>query len=250
MNPGRSSILTYHSVDASGSVISISPRSFRGQMAWLAQAGIPVVPLDKIRTTPGGVALTFDDGFRNFFEHAFPILQEFRFPATVFVVSQYCGARNNWPSQPSSPPVPRLDLMSWSELEEVSKAEICLGSHTATHPFLSRLSEREVEDELRVSRASLEDRTAKAVDTFAYPYGDSTPAVRLSVARHYRLACGTKLAFLSAGSDVFELPRLDVYYFQKRFWFEGLSSLYGAVYVAARGALRSLRGRLVRLEAR
>ena len=122
MTPGRSSILTYHSVDTANSVISIAPKKFREQMTCLVEMGIPVVPLAEIRSAAGSVALTFDDGFRNFFEHALPALQEYNFPATVFAVSGYCAKQNAWPSQ--TPEVPALDLMSWSELEQISKAGV------------------------------------------------------------------------------------------------------------------------------
>jgi peptidoglycan/xylan/chitin deacetylase (PgdA/CDA1 family) len=241
MNPGRSCILTYHSVDATGSVISVSPQMFREQMRWLAESGTRVVPLDEIQNTPAAIALTFDDGFQNFFENVLPVLQEHRFPATVFVVSEYCGGSITWPSQPAHPFVPHLPLMSWSELEQASKAGVRLGAHTATHPFLTRLPEAKVEEELRSSRAAIEDRTGRSVTAFAYPYGDSSLAVRQAVGRHYKLACGTQLAFLSSDSDSMELPRLDVFYLQRQLWFQGLRTEYGAAYLAARRTLRGLR---------
>jgi peptidoglycan/xylan/chitin deacetylase (PgdA/CDA1 family) len=241
MIAGRSSILTYHSLDTANSVISIAPLMFRAQMARLAEMKIPVAPLSAIRTARGAIALTFDDGFRNFFEHAFPVLQEFHFPATVFAVSGYCSQRNTWPSQPLRPFVPKLDLMSWSELEQISKAGICVGSHTVTHPRMSRLAEADIENELRVSRAELEDRIGKAVDVFAYPYGDSTPSVRRAVARHFRLACGTRLDFVSPDSDSMELPRIDAYYLQNRWCFQTLGTKYGTAYIAARRSLREAR---------
>ena len=131
--------------------------------------------------------------------------------------------------------------MSWSELEQISKAGICVGSHTVTHPRMSRLTATEVENELRVSRADLEDRIGKTVDVFAYPYGDSTPSVRRAVARHFRLACGTKLAFVSPDSDSIELPRIDVYYLHNRFCFQALGTRYGTAYIAARRSLRGMR---------
>jgi peptidoglycan/xylan/chitin deacetylase (PgdA/CDA1 family) len=238
---GRSCILTYHSLDTSGSVISTDPRMFRQQMDWLAETGTTVVPLEQIQHSPGAVALTFDDGFQNFYEHAFPVLREHGFPATVFVVTGFCGSTNSWPSQPASPPVPRLPLMGWSQLREIASSKVNLGSHTCTHPHLPQVSASEVEEELRSSRASLEDRVGQPVASFAYPYGASNPHLRASVSRHYRLACGTKLAYLSQESDATELPRLDTYYLQKRMWFQSLSRQYGVAYIAMRRSLRDVR---------
>ena len=72
MNGGRSAILTYHSLDDSGSVISTPPSRFQRQMEFLAASGIPVAPLDQVLACPGSVAITFDDGFRNLLDHAVP----------------------------------------------------------------------------------------------------------------------------------------------------------------------------------
>ncbi|HEY7335064.1 MAG TPA: polysaccharide deacetylase family protein [Bryobacteraceae bacterium] len=241
MKSGRSAILTYHSLDDSGSVISVAPRTFREQMSLLADSGISVVPLEKIRENPGAVALTFDDGFRNFLAHAFPVLREKGFPCTVFVVSGFCGDYNRWPSQPAAPRVPSLPLMSWKELREISGQGVALGSHTVTHPKMAGLSAAEVERELSSSQSAIEDAAGEPVKAFAYPYGESTPAVREAVRKRFKIACGVKLAYVSAGSDDVDLPRLDAYYLQNRVWFQGLDAGYGAAYIAARRSLRELR---------
>lgn len=218
---------------------------FSEQMAWLAETGALVVPLARIQETPGAIAITFDDAFRNFFEDAFPVLQRYNFPATLFAITSYCGARNNWPSQPPLPVIPSLELMPWSELQEVARAGIEIGSHTATHARLSQLPEAEVEEELRVSRAVIEDRIGGPVETFAYPYGDFTPAVRTAVGRQFRLACSTELEFVSPNADPLSLPRIDVYYLRNQFWFHGLRRRHGARYLAGRKTLRDLRQGLV-----
>src|SRR5271157_5964061 len=132
MRDSRSAILTYHSLDDSGSVISIQPALFRRHMEFLAESGVPVVPLDQVLGRPGSVAITFDDGFRNFADWALPVLDRHQLPATIFIVSQYCGQMNDWPSQ-SGAGVPRLPLLSWGELAALP-ALVSVGAHTATHP--------------------------------------------------------------------------------------------------------------------
>lgn len=226
----RSAILMYHSLDESGSPVSIRPDVFRAQMDWLA-SNARVAPLAALRDTPGAVALTFDDGFRNFYEHALPVLAAHGFPATVFVVSGHCGGWNDW-AQPRG--IPRLALMGWSELEEAAAAGVTLGAHTATHPRLSKLDEAALDREMAVSRAAIEDRTGRPADTFAYPYGDWSAPVRRAAERHFRLACGTRLALVSPESDMLELPRIDVYYLRNRRRFEALGRPYGAAYITAR----------------
>jgi peptidoglycan/xylan/chitin deacetylase (PgdA/CDA1 family) len=213
-------------------------------MEWLARSGRPVAPLDRIRETPGGVALTFDDGFRNFYQHAFPVLRKHKFPATVFVVSDYCGGRNNWPTQARDAGIPLLELMRWSEVEEVSRHGVTIGCHTATHPPLTRLSEAELEDELASSQAAIQDRIGRAVDTFAYPYGINGLQVEAAVRRHFKWACSTRFATVLPQANPLDLPRLDVYYFRDRFWFESLGKLYGAGYLAVRALVREAGRRL------
>jgi peptidoglycan/xylan/chitin deacetylase (PgdA/CDA1 family) len=219
---------------------------FRAQMAFLAETRVPIVPLAEVRNTPGAVAITFDDGFRNFFKHALPVLQQYRFPATAFVVSNYCGGRNDWPTQPRSSGLPCAELMSWSEVEEISRAGIEIGSHTATHPRMGALTPAEIEEELSASRQAIEQRTGKPVRTLAYPYGESTPLVRAAVRHHFSWACGTRLAYLSPDSDNADLPRLDAYYLQNQFWFEALHSLRGRAYLGLRALLRELRQKFQR----
>jgi peptidoglycan/xylan/chitin deacetylase (PgdA/CDA1 family) len=233
------SILMYHSLDDTGSVISISPGLFRAQMKWLAASRARVVPLAEIRDTPGAVALTFDDGFRNFYEHALPVLEEFRFPATVFVVSGYCGTWNHWRQTVGG--IPRLDLMSWSELEAAAAAGVTLGAHTESHPRLNGLEEKALDRELISCRAAIEDHTGRLADTFAYPYGEVNRRVRDAVGRRFRLACGVRLAFVAPDSDALDLPRLDVYYLRNRRWFEALGQAGGAAYITARRWIRELR---------
>src|SRR5258708_5988741 len=95
---GRIAILTYHSLDDSGSVISVSPQVFAEHMRILHELNVKVISLSEVRnlqgaTPPGDhcVILTFDDGFQNIYEHGLPILQRYGFPATVFLVTDYCG---------------------------------------------------------------------------------------------------------------------------------------------------------------
>jgi peptidoglycan/xylan/chitin deacetylase (PgdA/CDA1 family) len=236
---GRSAILTYHSLDRSGSVISVMPEVFRRQMQMLEDNGVPVVPLAKIRQSPGAVALTFDDGFGNFLEHAMPVLEQHRFPATVFVVSGHCGRRNDWPGQWRA--TPRLELMSWSELRAIARRGMEIGAHTAHHPDLTKLPEAEADRELAGCRAAIEQEAGAAVESFAYPYGAVNDAVRRLARRHFARACGTRLEFVQPGSDPAELPRLDAYYLRRLIWFDHLMRPMGRGYLSLRSSLRRVR---------
>jgi peptidoglycan/xylan/chitin deacetylase (PgdA/CDA1 family) len=234
----RSAILTYHSLDRTGSVISVDPDEFSRQMESLAASCTKVVPLTEIRMHPGSVAITFDDGFANFADHAVEVLERLSLPATVFVVSGYCGQQNDWPSQPSG--IPRLRLMSWSELRSLPK-EISLGAHTVTHPDLRRLNDTEMEHEVHQSRVEIEQKTGRAVESFAYPYGAADERATSLVRRAFRAGCGTRLRFVGTASDPALLPRLDAYYLKSPMWFRKPLGLPNTMYIGLRRGLREAR---------
>jgi peptidoglycan/xylan/chitin deacetylase (PgdA/CDA1 family) len=238
MNGGLSAILTYHSLDDSGSVISTPPGQFQRQMESLAASGIPVLPLDQVWRCPGSLAITFDDGFRNVLDHALPALERHGFPATIFVVSDYCGRRNNWPTQ--SREIPNLPLMSWAELAGLP-ALISVGAHTATHPNLTLLPAGECEREMSECQSRIEQSLGQPVRWLAYPYGASSPEVRSLAGQHFDLAVGTSLRFLPAQRDPLDLPRIDTYYFRGWLSPERLFTRSGRLYLGARGVLREAR---------
>ena len=238
MSGGRSVILTYHSLDDSESVVSIPPSLFRQQMEFLAASGMPVVPLDQALHRPGSVAITFDDGFCNLLDHAVPVLERLRLPATIFVVSEFCGRNNNWPSQPHG--VPDLPLLSWDNLSALPPL-ISLGAHTMTHPDLRRLSAEECERELCECQGQIEQHLGRPVRCLAYPYGASSPQVRSLADRHFELAVGTSLRFLSTRSSRLDLPRIDTYYLRGWFSLERLFTESGSLYIGFRSLLRNVR---------
>ncbi|MCW5978547.1 MAG: polysaccharide deacetylase family protein [Bryobacteraceae bacterium] len=236
----RSAILAYHSLDPSGSAISVTPERFRGQVNALVSGRVPVVPLPAVQKSPGSVALTFDDAFGNLREHALPLLAEHRLPATVFVVSGYCGKRNDWDQGPYGG-IPSLPLMTWSELNELAAAGIELGAHTASHPNLAAIPIDRAREELVACRKEIEDRTGRPVRSLAYPFGASTAAVRGIAQEIFDVACGTELRFVSGADDRCNLPRLDVYYLQKPSVFQRVVVERSAAYIALRNVLRRVR---------
>jgi peptidoglycan/xylan/chitin deacetylase (PgdA/CDA1 family) len=233
---GRSSaILMYHSLDDSGSVVSTSPASFLRQMEWLHDQHVPVVALEQVTTTPGSMAITFDDGLVNFVEHGLPVLERRGYPATLFVVSDGCGGTSSW-----SRVGQRLPVLDWNELEAIPADLVEIGSHTASHPDLCTLSRREIDQELQSSRAAIEDRLGRAVTSLAYPYGASNPLVRDVTQHHYERACGTTLRYVDGRGDPLDLPRIDTFYLRRAFWFERVMRRVGRGYLGVRRRLREV----------
>ena len=157
--PPTRAILTYHSLDASGSVISLRPEIFRQHIRSLVEQKIAVVSLEDIlgprqgEETQPAVALTFDDGFANFFHEACPLLHENHLPVTVFLISGYCGKTNDWSSQP--PGLGGRALLGWSEIEELSRHGIEFGAHSVSHPDLTKLALAAATEEVLRSKKRL-----------------------------------------------------------------------------------------------
>lgn len=236
---GPSAIITYHSLDESGSTISIAPALFEAQLDALASSRVTVVPLADVRDTPGSVSLTFDDGYRNFLETGLPLLHRYKMPATLFVVSGYCGRLNQWGS--SLRDLPRFPILSWTEIREISQAGVVIGAHTVHHPNLTVMPPEQAAQELRECRSSIEDRIGLRVDSLAYPYGATSAAVRALASVEFRLACGTRPAFVKSGSDPFDLPRIDARYLRRVYWMSNLSTGVGRAYVTAQRWLGGFR---------
>lgn len=238
-------ILTYHSIDSSGSVISVAPEVFRWQMKSLNKAGYNVVSLNNLVDSlidekpliAKTVALTFDDGFRNFYTAAFPVLEEYGFKATVYLVTDYCGKRNEW--EAASPNIPLSDLLNWNEIRKLNDYGIEFGAHTLTHPDLTRITIAQAKREIFESKAKIEDEIGSAVKSFAYPYGKFNDSVRSIAAENFRAACSTNLGKARRKSDFYSLERIDAYYLSNARIFNSLSSTGLDSYLQLRQWLRT-----------
>jgi peptidoglycan/xylan/chitin deacetylase (PgdA/CDA1 family) len=154
------------------------------------------------------VVLTFDDGFRNVFQNAMQPLAESRFHATQFLVSNYIGQRNEWDLRDGEAPEP---LMDRAQVQDWLRAGHRIGSHSLTHPRLTRLSLRDAQEEILASKKKLEDAFGVAVDDFCYPYGDWNEAVRdLVMEAGYRSACTTDFGVNTPTTPLLALRRIMV----------------------------------------
>lgn len=211
-------ILTWHSIDDSGSPISISRRQFLGQLEWLAGSGVPVTSVATLLASPPedpGVALTFDDGFSNFAREAAPLLHERGWPSTVFVVAGHVGRQNDWGGARQQG-IPTLPLMDWDTLGRLRQSGVTIAAHTRRHPRLDRITDAaRLADELEGSARDIEAALGERPAGLAYPYGASTPGVRAAAAASFAWACTTDLRPLARREDRFRLPRLDAWYLRE-----------------------------------
>ena len=240
-------VLTYHSIDDSGSVISTTPGKFQSQMQYLAESSFKVISLKDVticirenRPFPSeAVAITFDDGFKNIYDIAYPVLKEFGFKATVFLVPGYCGKNNQFDGQLEG--IPTMDLLGWDEIMEMAINGIDIGAHTMSHPNLSELSIDQACEEIVKSKSMIEKQLDMDVLFFAYPYGKLCKEVRRIVQVHFYGACSTELDFSTLSSDIYSLERIDMYYFSKNNFFGWIDRRLFHRYVKCRKVLRSFK---------
>lgn len=239
-------VLTYHSIDDSGSPISVAPDAFVRHVAWLASGHVSVEPLAALVAAGSEaddrprVALTFDDGFSNFASVAWPRLRDAGLPATVFLVSGHMGGTNVWGGRPVRG-IPALPLMSWDVAARCAEEGAAIGAHSRTHPHLPALAPEAVRDELAGGRQDLCKTLGVTVTTFAYPYGAVSAEVTAAAGALFDVACTTEHRPL-AGDDARALvPRLDMIYFQGPAALHDWGSAAFRRRVALRRLLRGLR---------
>jgi peptidoglycan/xylan/chitin deacetylase (PgdA/CDA1 family) len=212
-------ILTYHKLGPrpSGAQLKglyVSENLFAKQLTELKQAGYSTTPLDNIRfglaSSNRVLAITFDDGFRNALQFALKPLADNQFTATQFLVADLIGKRNEWDLASGERP---SDLMNIIEIGEWLAAGHQIGSHTLTHPFLTRIPIHKAEEEIIASKKKLEDMFGIPILNFCYPYGDWNEKIRDLVARAgYETACTTDFGVNASQADPFALKRITARY--------------------------------------
>jgi len=234
-------ILTFHSIDDTGSVLSYPPKTFDRLLLALQRSGIPVLDLDTLLRphTKAGVALTFDDGMRSVFTQALPILRSHSAPAHLFLTTGFVGMTNCWPSQPATAPL--FEMLRWREIEALQVAGIHVDAHTANHPDLRQLSDNALRAECERADETIASTLGMRPRYFAYPYGFSDARVRTFARERYVGSVTADVRMLREEEDPAALPRLETYYFRREFLFRNLRSRPTLAYVALRRALRQLR---------
>jgi peptidoglycan/xylan/chitin deacetylase (PgdA/CDA1 family) len=237
-------ILTFHSIDDSGSVLSYSPKTLHKLLHAFECSDLPILDLDTLLRpdTPCGVALTFDDGIRTVFTEALPVLRSHSVPAHLFLTTGVVGATNRWPSQPLTTMV--FEMLRWSEIEALQSAGMRIEAHTASHPDLRCLSDAAVRAECESADETIASRLGIRPRYFAYPYGHSSERLRAFMRNRYFGSVTTDLRTLRRKEDKAALPRLDAYYLRRETIFGDLRSSHARAFLALRCALRFLRNKL------
>jgi len=210
-------VIFYHCVkdEANSYLRPTKVADFERQMRYLSKTYSPI-SLERVAQhvrdgtslPPRAIAVTFDDGYRDNYENAYPVLREYSIPATVFLATGFIGTGE----------IPRWErgrytgekalMLSWKQVREMSDGGISFGSHTLTHPFLTRIPRKQVEQEIRLSKDVIEQQIGKPVTMFAYPSGDFNSDTEGIVSEAgYSAAVSTMPGYNSAHHDVYALRR-------------------------------------------
>ncbi len=217
-------ILMYHSVTDNPSttgMLTLSVGTFRSQIRFLKEHKYNVLPLEKLaeliiqkKKIPGRtVAITLDDGYKDNYLNAYPVLKEYNLPATIFIITGEVGR-------------PQQDRLSWEEIKQMqSSGLISFGSHClGPEPLVNLKTKEEIRQQIFESKRILEEKLGAPVNMFSYPEGLFNAKIKqMVIDAGYHLAVATNPGRKYPDDDVFLLKRLRISENAKNlfvFWFE------------------------------
>jgi peptidoglycan/xylan/chitin deacetylase (PgdA/CDA1 family) len=206
-------ILMYHRVDyvtastpAVTKALTVSPEDFRHQMKWLKGHGYHTITQrslfdalmcgDRLPRKP--IVVTFDDGYRDVYRYASPVIERFGMHAISYLITERISG-----DDPS--------FLTWNQVRRFEERGVEIGSHTVSHAALTSLSDAGALAELVQSRKKLEQKLDHRVPWLAYPYGSYDSRIeRLAKEAGYKLAVTTEWGSLQSAQRPFALKRLRV----------------------------------------
>lgn len=208
--------LMYHSVSAVGGPLrdlAVPGKRLAEQLSALVAAGYRLVAMSSALdlltrgSTERLVAVTFDDGYRNFLTDGVPVLAEVGAEATLYASVGHLGAGADWLGR-WAPDFGRL--LDWAELAEVAEAGVEIGNHSLIHQPLDVLPRAELQEQVSRSHDQLEQRLQRPVRSFAYPHGYHSRRVREVVERAgHDNACEVGRRLHRPAERRFAVPRLQ-----------------------------------------
>ena len=201
-------VLMYHSItkDEKG-LFKVPKDKFYEQMKYLKDNNYKTLTLDELYNhlingipfPEKSIVITFDDGYSDNYENAYPILKKFGFKATIFTITNYIANKDG------------TYFMSKDQLKELELNGVEIESHTTNHPKLDKLSKEERIKTLKNSKDTIEKLLNKEVKYIAYPFGRCNEDVIEDVKNvGYNMAFTTKMGLANMSSGVYELKRVFI----------------------------------------
>ncbi|HRV94101.1 MAG TPA: polysaccharide deacetylase family protein, partial [Anaerolineae bacterium] len=206
-------ILMYHylstppaGADAIRMDLSVPPDLFESHLAYLREAGYQSLSFKQLAQTtsqsealpPKPIIITFDDGYRDNYQYAFPLLQKYGFTATFFIFTQPIDTAN-------------VDYLSWDMVQEMHQAGMEFGSHSHTHPDLRHRSSEFLASEIVTSKQLIEQNIGEPIYAFAYPSGRyDDAAVEAVKSAGFLMAVTTEWGGRQTYDHRFVMPRVRV----------------------------------------
>lgn len=217
-------VIMYHRVirdKSEGGVhgIYVTESQFEKHLKYLKQKGFETITFkdllnnkykDRFNRGKKQIILTFDDGYTDNYNYAFPLLKKYGFKCVIYLLSHL--NYNKWDVEVKENPEHKFDLMDMSMIKEMEEYGIEFGGHTKTHPKLATLPIEIAQEEILTSKKVLEEKLGHALISFAYPYGNLNEDVKKIVKNSgYNFAVATDSGDISFSEDLFQIRRIGIF---------------------------------------
>ncbi|SEH34751.1 polysaccharide deacetylase family protein [Selenomonas sp. KH1T6] len=200
-------VLNYHKIDNKHHSLAVKPEDFESQLKYLSDHGYHSISPDELYEGLAGtkplpenpVLITFDDGYKDNYTTAFPLLKKYGFKATIFAVTSFLGKQPQY--------------FTWEQAREMEQHGISIQSHTATHRSMTDLSDEELRSELADSKRKAEEELGHPVEYMAYPTGTYNLHIAEMVKEAgYKAAFTIKYGNVDEASNIYALERVPVFH--------------------------------------
>ena len=206
-DPRTVMVLNYHKVVDEHMSLSVPLADFEQHMKWLKEYGYTsITPEELYEFIVNGselpekpVLITFDDGYKDNYTNAYPIMKKYGFTGTIFVVTGFLGVYDNY--------------MTWEQAKELSDNGFSIESHTYSHKSMTETSDEEISKELTKSRDIIKNKLGIDADFMAYPTGTYNLHIAELVQKAgYKGAFTIKYDNVSRESNVYALERVPIFH--------------------------------------
>jgi peptidoglycan/xylan/chitin deacetylase (PgdA/CDA1 family) len=200
-------VLNYHKIDNKDISLSVLPEDFDQQMKYLSDNGYHTITPDDLYASLAGekelpekpVLITFDDGYEDNYQNAYPILKKYDMKATIFVISGFLDVYPNY--------------LTWDQAREMDQNGINIESHTVDHKSMTDLTDDELRAELVDSKKKIEKELGHEIHFMAYPTGTYNLHIASLVKdAGYQAAFTIKYGNVDKNSNIYALERVPVFH--------------------------------------